>query len=87
LRKHLGEVSRHLAQQKESRIEEGHLMSDHVHMLISAQDANSPPADIIPTREIVEIEREGREASLRNEVAFFERTMAPDYFGIGPAIA
>src|SRR5215469_2613236 len=35
LRKHLGEVFRHLAQQKESRIEEGHLMADHVHMLIA----------------------------------------------------
>jgi putative transposase len=35
LRKHLGEVLRRLAEQKESRIEEGHLMSDHVHMLIS----------------------------------------------------
>src|SRR6266516_4341989 len=35
LRKHLGEVFRRLAEQKESRIEEGHLMSDHVHMLIA----------------------------------------------------
>jgi putative transposase len=35
LRKHLGEVFRRLAEQKESRILEGHLMSDHVHMLIS----------------------------------------------------
>ena len=35
LRKHLGEVFRGLAQHKESRIEEGHLMADHVHMLIS----------------------------------------------------
>jgi putative transposase len=35
LRKHLGEVFHRLAGQKESRIEEGHLMSDHVHMLIS----------------------------------------------------
>jgi putative transposase len=34
-RKHLGEVFRHLAQPKESRMEEGHLMSDHVHMLIA----------------------------------------------------
>lgn len=34
LRKHLGEVFRQLAGQKECRIEEGHLMSDHVHMLI-----------------------------------------------------
>jgi REP element-mobilizing transposase RayT len=35
LRRHLGEVFRRLAEQKESRIEEGHLMPDHVHMLIS----------------------------------------------------
>jgi putative transposase len=31
----LGAVLRELAEQKESRIEEGHLMVDHVHMLIS----------------------------------------------------
>ena len=35
LRQHLGEVFRRLATQKESRIEEGHLLSDHVHMMIS----------------------------------------------------
>ena len=35
LRRHLGSVFRTLAEQKESRIEEGHLMPDHVHMLIS----------------------------------------------------
>jgi putative transposase len=35
LRKHLGEVFHRLAGQKESRIEEGHLMPDHVHMLLS----------------------------------------------------
>jgi hypothetical protein len=35
LRRHLGEVFRKLAQQKESRIEEGHLMPDHIHMMIS----------------------------------------------------
>jgi len=35
LRRHLGEVFRRLAIQKESRIEEGHLMSDHVHMMIA----------------------------------------------------
>ena len=34
LRRHLGEVFRKLAEQKESRIEEGHLMPDHVHMMI-----------------------------------------------------
>jgi putative transposase len=35
LRQHLGEVFHQLARQKESRIEEGHLMSDHVHMMIA----------------------------------------------------
>lgn len=35
LRRYLGEVFRGLAVQKESRIEEGHLMPDHVHMMIS----------------------------------------------------
>lgn len=35
LRKHLGEVFRQLAEQRESRILEGHLLPDHVHMMIS----------------------------------------------------
>jgi putative transposase len=35
LRRHLGEVFRRLAVQKESRVEEGHLMPDHVHMLVA----------------------------------------------------
>ena len=35
LRHHLGEVFHRLARQKESRIEEGHLQSDHVHMMIT----------------------------------------------------
>ena len=35
LRRYLGDVLKKLALQKESRIEEGHLMSDHVHMMIA----------------------------------------------------
>ena len=35
LRKHLGDLFRRLAMQKESRVEEGHLMLDHVHMMLS----------------------------------------------------
>ncbi len=35
LRQHLGEVFRRLAEQKECRIEEGHLLADHVHIMIS----------------------------------------------------
>ena len=35
LRRDLGPVFRSLAEQKECRVEEGHLMLDHVHMLLS----------------------------------------------------
>ena len=35
LRKSLGKVFRTLAEQRESYIEEGHLMPDHVHIMIS----------------------------------------------------
>ena len=35
LRRYLGEVFRRLAEQKQSRVEEGHLMPDHVHMMLS----------------------------------------------------
>ena len=38
VKKHLGEVFHRLAQQKECWIDEGHIMPDHVHMLI-----NVPP--------------------------------------------
>lgn len=35
LRKHLGEIFHELATHKESKIVEGHMMPDHVHMCIS----------------------------------------------------
>jgi len=35
IKKHLGVIFHDLARQKESIIEEGHIMPDHVHMLIS----------------------------------------------------
>ena len=35
LRNYVGPVLRELAEQKECKIEEGHLMPDHVHILIS----------------------------------------------------
>ena len=35
LRSHWGEVFRELGRQQESRIEEGHLQPDHVHMVLS----------------------------------------------------
>ncbi len=42
LRRCLGEVFRRLAEQKERRIEEGHLLPDHVHMMITI-----PPKDAV----------------------------------------
>ncbi len=35
LRRHLGQIFRELAGHKESKVVEGHLMSDHVHMCLS----------------------------------------------------
>ena len=35
LRRHLGEILRELAKQKESEVVEGHLLADHVHMCVS----------------------------------------------------
>ena len=35
IRRELGPVFRRLAEQKESQVEEGHILADHVHMLLS----------------------------------------------------
>ena len=35
IRRRLGDVFRRLAEQRKSRVEEGHLMPDHVHMMLS----------------------------------------------------
>ena len=43
IRRDLGELFHQLAKQKESRIEEGHLLSDHVHMMIAI-----PPEYAVP---------------------------------------
>ena len=42
IKKRLGDVFHELARRRESKIEEGHLMPDHVHMLISI-----PPKDSV----------------------------------------
>ena len=44
LRKYLGDVFRKLALQKESKVLQGHLMRDHVHMLVSIPQKSSGPA-------------------------------------------
>jgi putative transposase len=41
VRRELGPVFRRLAEQKESRVEEGHILVDHVHMLLSIPPKHS----------------------------------------------
>ena len=70
LRRHLGELFRKLAEQKECRIEEGHLMSDHVHMMISI------PPNYAVSQVIGFYQGEKRDTSrtdLRREPADFRR--------------
>jgi len=63
LRQHLGEVFRRLATLKESRIEEGHLMSDHVHTMISIPPkyAVSQVAEYIKGKSAIHLVRVYRE--------------------------
>ena len=68
LLQHLGEVFHKLAAQKESRIEEGHLRPDHVHMLISVPQIRSVASGrLIKGKSAIHIARvygEGNEISL-----------------------
>jgi putative transposase len=59
LRPHLGEVFRRLAEQKQSRVEEGHLMPDHVHMLISVPPkyAVSEVVELIKGKSVIHLAR------------------------------
>lgn len=53
LRKHLGEIFRKLAVQRESRVEEGHLMPDHVHMIEACELLKRPTEEPqMPTAEL-----------------------------------
>ena len=50
LREHLGEVLRQLALHRESRVEERHLLVDHVHMLVSIPPKYSVAQHIEPVQ-------------------------------------
>ena len=52
IKKRLGDVFHELARRRESKIEEGHLMPDHVHMLISIPPKYSV-AEVIGFRRVV----------------------------------
>ena len=71
LRRHLGEVIRDLAQQRESRIVEGHLRPDHVHVLISIppKHAVSQVVGYIKGKSAIHIARNylGRRSNFRGQ--------------------
>src|SRR5271166_6255963 len=60
IKRHLGQVFHDLARRKECRIEEGHLMPDHVHMLISIPPKYSV-AQIIGVHEREELDMDRAE--------------------------
>ena len=59
LRKYLGDVFRDLAMQKESKILEGHMLGDHIHMLISipAKYAVSQVVGFVKGKSAIDIAR------------------------------
>ena len=72
LRRHLGEIFRELAKQKDSQVVEGHLMSDHVHMCLSIPPkyAVSNVVGYIKGKSAIAIARHfgGRERNFTGEV-------------------
>src|SRR5262245_38152097 len=57
LRPHLGEVFRKLAAQKESRIEEGRLLADHVHISIPPKHSVSQVIGFIKGKSAIHLAR------------------------------
>lgn len=72
LRRHLGEIFRELAKQKDSQVVEGHLMSDHVHICLSIPPkyAVSNVVGYIKGKSAIAIARHfgGRERNFTGEV-------------------
>ena len=80
LRKHLGEIFRELVQQRESKVVEGHLMVDHVHMCLSIPPKHSVSNVVgyIKGKSAISIARHfgGRQRNFTGEVFW-----ARGYFG------
>ena len=72
LRKHLGEIFRELAQQRECKVVEGHLMIDYVHMCLSVPPkyAVSNVVGFIKGKSAISIARHfgGRQRNFTGEV-------------------
>ena len=78
VRKHLGEVFHRLAKHKECWIEEGHVMPDHVHMLM-----NVPPK--LAVSSVVGYIK-GQECDSRGEALFKERAKLRRTADLGPRV-
>jgi putative transposase len=57
LRKYLGEVFQGLAGQRDCRIEEGHLMPDHIHMMLSVPPKYSQVVGFMKGKSAIQIAR------------------------------
>lgn len=72
LRRHLGEIFRELAKQRDSAVVEGHLMSDHVHICLSIPPKHSVSSVVgyIKGKSAIAIARHfgGRERNFTGEV-------------------
>ncbi len=77
--RYLGEVFHDLARQKESRIEEGHMLEDHVHMLVSVPPkyAVSSVIGYIKGKSAIHIAREyqGEEKNLGESISGLEGSL------------
>ena len=83
LRRYLGDVLRRLAQRRESEVEEGHLMVDHVHLMLSIPPKYSV-ADVIgyiKGKSAIHIARRGAAAQFRG--AALVSTVGRDELGPG----
>ena len=80
LRRYLGEVFRKLALQKESKVEEGHLMPDHVHMLLSIPPkyAVSQVVGFIKGKSAIHLARVYGEAQLHRTALLGQRVFRLD---------
>ena len=84
LRRHLGSVFRTLTEQKDSRVEEGHLMPDHVHMMLSIPPKHSVANIVgyIQGKSAIHIARTwGGEATQRQKWRFVPRIHFDDRAG------
>ena len=91
LRRYLGELFRRLAQQRESEVEEGHLLADHVHMMLSIPPkyAVAQVIGYIKGKSAIHIAREfaGRSRSFVGQHFWAAATSCPRWVGMSGRFA